>query len=77
MVEDGCKDFSNVTVIPSGKIFGSSMIFLEYFNREEKLILLLYHTIENKKIIYLYMVLGLLKYLDLLIEMVNLLVQKL
>lgn len=36
MVQNGCKDFSNVTVIPSGKIFGSSMIFPEYFNREEK-----------------------------------------
>ncbi len=36
MVQKGCKDFSNVTVIPSGKIFGSSMIFPEYFNREEK-----------------------------------------
>lgn len=36
MVQNGCKDFPNVTVIPSGKIFGSSMIFPEYFNREEK-----------------------------------------
>ena len=36
MVQNGCKNFSNVTVIPSGKIFGSSMIFPEYFNREEK-----------------------------------------
>ena len=36
MVQNGCKDFSNVIVIPSGKIFGSSMIFPEYFNREEK-----------------------------------------
>lgn len=36
MVQNGCKDFLNVTVIPSGKIFGSSMIFPEYFNREEK-----------------------------------------
>ncbi len=36
MVQNGCQDFSNVIVIPSGKIFGSSMIFPEYFNREEK-----------------------------------------
>lgn len=36
MVQDGCQDFSNVVVIPSGKIFGSSMIFPEYFNRDEK-----------------------------------------
>lgn len=36
MVKDGCKDFGNVDVIPSGKIFGSSMIFPEYFNRSEK-----------------------------------------
>ena len=36
MVTDGCKDFPNVEVIPSGKIFGSSMIFPEYFNRSEK-----------------------------------------
>lgn len=36
MVKRGCQEFENVTVIPSGKIFGSSMIFPEYFNREEK-----------------------------------------
>ena len=36
MVCDGCQNFSNVVVIPSGKIFGSSMIFPEYFNRDEK-----------------------------------------
>ena len=35
MVKEGCKDFENVVVIPSGKIFGSSMIFPEYFNRSE------------------------------------------
>lgn len=35
MVKEGCKDFDNVVVIPSGKIFGSSMIFPEYFNRSE------------------------------------------
>ncbi len=36
MAKNGCKDFSNVDVIPSGKIFGSSMIFPEYFNRSGK-----------------------------------------
>lgn len=36
MVKEGCKDFNNVEVIPSGKIFGSSMIFPEYFNRSGK-----------------------------------------
>lgn len=35
MVQNGCSNFLNVTVIPSGKIFGSSMIFPEYFNRDE------------------------------------------
>ena len=35
MVKEGCKNFDNVVVIPSGKIFGSSMIFPEYFNRSE------------------------------------------
>jgi len=35
MVKEACKDFDNVTVIPSGKIYGSSMIFPEYFNRGE------------------------------------------
>ena len=35
MVINGCKCFDNVVVIPSGKIFGSSMIFPEYFNRNE------------------------------------------
>ena len=35
MVKECCKDFENVVVIPSGKIFGSSMIFPEYFNRSE------------------------------------------
>lgn len=36
MAKNGCKDFSNVDVIPSGKIFGFSMIFPEYFNRSGK-----------------------------------------
>lgn len=36
MVKDGCSLFNNVVVIPSGKIFGSSMIFPEYFNRSEQ-----------------------------------------
>ena len=35
MVEYGCKDFNNVVVIPSGKIFASAMLFPEYFNKED------------------------------------------
>lgn len=36
MVKEGCEGFNNVEIISSGKIFGSSMIFPEYFNRSGK-----------------------------------------
>lgn len=36
MVELGCKDFPNVSVLHSGNIFVSAMTFPEYFNKEEK-----------------------------------------
>lgn len=48
MVKEGCKDFSNVIVIPSGKIFGSSMIFPEYFNRSSKTEISLDLTIDRE-----------------------------
>lgn len=35
MVRSGCEGFNNVIVIPSGKIFASSMLFPEYFNKED------------------------------------------
>lgn len=35
MVQNGCQDLKNVIVVPSGKIFASSMLFPEYFNKED------------------------------------------
>lgn len=35
MVKDGSAEYDNVIVLPSGKIMGSSMIFPEYFNRDQ------------------------------------------
>ena len=35
MVKEGCKNFPNVIVVPSGKIFASAMLFPEYFNKED------------------------------------------
>lgn len=35
MVKEGCKNFKNVEVLPSGVLFASAMLFPNYFNREE------------------------------------------
>lgn len=35
MVIEGCKDFENVVVIPSGKLLASAMLFPSYFDKEE------------------------------------------
>lgn len=35
MVKEGCKNFSNVIVIPSGKLLASALLFPDYFNKED------------------------------------------
>lgn len=35
MVKEGCKNFSNVIVIPSGNLLASALLFPEYFDKED------------------------------------------
>ncbi len=35
MVKEGCKDFDNVIVVPSGNLLASALLFPEYFDKED------------------------------------------